>query len=112
MENKQIRIKSKISFSKESDIHSPWIRVSDDLRSNIRNGAYVQINANGKRAYCQIRGTQGEISRVEINEWYRNILGWTELPGEVEITIKETAFSGKYVLGKLILMISLELELV
>lgn len=95
MSRKQIDFKSKISNSKESDIHKPWIRVSEDLRDGIRSGSYVQIEANGRRAYCQIRGTQGEKGRVEINEWYRNILGWPELPGEVVLKIKEADILGK-----------------
>jgi hypothetical protein len=95
MFEKQIKFKCFISLSKENDVHKPWIRVSDDLRGGIHNGTYVQINANGKRAYCQIRGIQGAECRVEINEWYRNILGWSVLPDEVELTIKEANIIGK-----------------
>ena len=95
MSVKQIKLKSRVSSSKEIDTHSPWIRVSDDLRGGIRNGTYIQINANGKKAYSQIRGIQGEKGRVEMNEWYRNILGWDDLPGEVELHIKEADMLGK-----------------
>jgi len=76
------------------DVHKGWIRVSDelDLRKGIPNGAYVQLIANNRKVYCQIRGTPEKAGRIEMNEWYRNILGWRDPPTEAELTIKEVGF--------------------
>lgn len=93
---KVVKIKSRIFEAKPDDKYKGWIRVSNDLRKDIPNRAYVKVIANNRRVYCQIRGTQRKAERVEMNEWYRNALGWTDPPKEeVELTIKEVGFFGR-----------------
>ena len=88
-------MKMRIYEADLDDVHKGWIRVSQelDLRKGIANGAYVKVSANNRIVYCQIRGTPGKAGRVEINEWYRNTLGWTDLPNEeIELTVKKVGF--------------------
>jgi len=92
---KVIKLKSPISLANKDDEHKGWIRVSENLRKGIRNGAYVKIEAYKRKAYCQIRGTPKKEGRIEINEWYRNALGWTDPPEGIELIIKEVGLSGR-----------------
>lgn len=95
MAKKVIRLKSQVFEADLNDVHKGWIRISDDLRNDIPNGAYVKIITDNRKVYCQIRGTPKRVARVEINEWYRNALGWSEPPNEAELTIKEVGFFGR-----------------
>ncbi len=96
MAKKVISLKSQVSQSDLEDVHKNWIRVSEDLRDGIPNGAYAKVIANKKKIYCQSRGTPGKAGQIEINEWYRNALGWTDPPtGKVEMTIKEVGLLGR-----------------
>ena len=93
---KVIKFESQVSPAEPDDVHKGWIRVSDDLRNGVPNGAYIKVIANNRKVYCQVRGTPGKARRVEINEWYRNIFGWTDPPNEViEFTIKEVCSFGR-----------------
>ena len=91
-------MKVRIYKAGPDDVYKGWIRVSDelDLRKGIPNGAYVKVSANNRKVYCQIRGTPEEAGRVEMNEWYRNALGWTDPPNElVELTVKKVGLFGR-----------------
>jgi len=91
-----IKFKSLVSEAIREDVHKGWIRVSEDLRGDIPNGAYVQVIANNNKVCCQVRGTPNEIGCVRIAEWYRNVLGWTEPPSsEIELEIKEVGLLGR-----------------
>ena len=93
---KVIKLKSRISLANKGDEHKNWIRVSENLRKGIPNGAYVKIEAYKRKVYCQIKGTPNKEGRIEINEWYRNALGWTDPPKRIiELTIKETGLLGR-----------------
>lgn len=95
---KKTRFKAIISVAEPNDLHKGWIRVSENLRGEIPNATYVQVSANDKKVFCQVRGTQGRENRVEINEWYRNWLGWwgDEPPAEAqELEIQEVGFIGR-----------------
>ena len=88
-------MKVRINKADRDDMHKGWIRISQelDLRKGIRNMAYVKVSANNRKVYCQIRGTPEKAGRVEMNEWYRNALGWTDPPDEeVELTIEKVSF--------------------
>ena len=88
-------MKVRVYIADPDDKHKGWIRVSQelDLRKGIPNGAYVKVSANNRKVYCQIRGTPEKAGRVEINEWYRNALGWTDTPNEeIELTVKKVGF--------------------
>ena len=92
---KVIKLKSRISLANKDDEHKGWIRVSENLRKDIPSGAYVKIKAYKRKVYCQIKGTPKKEGRIEINEWYRNALGWTDPPKEIELTIKEVGLLGR-----------------
>ena len=88
-------MKVRVYIADPDDKHKAWIRVSQelDLRKGIPNGAYVKVSANNRKVYCQIRGIPEKAGRVEINEWYRNALGWTDTPNEeIELTVKKVGF--------------------
>ena len=89
------KVKSQVFAANPSDVHKSWIRVSENLRGAIPSGAYVRVTANNRTVYCQILGTPGKTGRIEINEWYRNSLGWTDPPIEAELTIKEVGLLGR-----------------
>ena|GEM_PF-1759883 len=89
---KVIYLKVRICKARPDEMHKGWIRISKSMREDIQNGSYVQIIAKGGKVYCQIRGEPKTAGWVEMNEWYRNLLGWTELPSEeVELTIKKVS---------------------
>jgi hypothetical protein len=96
MFKKPLKLKVHILPAKEDDMHMGWVRLSDDLRGEIANGSYVQIEANKKVINCQIRGTPGKLGRLEINEWYRNKLGWETPPNEAEIVVTKTGIAGRF----------------
>ena len=89
--NKEIEITANIRQSTKADSYKPWIRVPKSLRgSKIKNKQYVKIWVNDRFIYCQIRGTVDESSKnVEMNEHFRILLGWDEIPKE-EVTLKVT----------------------
>jgi hypothetical protein len=88
-------MKVRIYEAGRDEMHKGWIRISKelDLRKGIPNGAYVIVSANNRKVYCQIRGTLEKAGCVEMNEWYRNALGWTDTPNEeIELTVKKVGF--------------------
>lgn len=95
MAKRVIKLKSKVHEADPGDMYKGWIRVSEDLREDIPNRVYVRVIANNRKVYCQIRGTPGKAGLVEINEWYRNALGWTDPPNEAELTIEEVGLLGR-----------------
>jgi hypothetical protein len=76
-------------------MHKGWIIVSENLRKGIPNGAYIKLMVGNKKIFCQVRGTPGKNGRVEINEWYRNELGWTDPPDEAELVINQVGLLGR-----------------
>ena len=92
----KVSIRARISQARAEETHSGWIRVSKELRVTIPNGAYVKVSANARTVYCQIRGTPGVTGAVSINEWYRNALGWEDLPpSETELRIRRVCLLGR-----------------
>jgi len=89
MARRSITLKSQVFPADRDDMYKGWIRLSDDLRNGIQSGTYVQLIANRRKVCCLIRGTPGKAGRIEMNEWYRNTLGWSDPPNEAELTIKE-----------------------
>jgi hypothetical protein len=92
---KVLRLKSQIFVARKDDERKGWIRVSKNLRGIISDRAYVKVKVYKRKVYCQIRGTPNREGRIEINEWYRNALGWTDPPKEVELSIEEVGLLGR-----------------
>jgi hypothetical protein len=82
-------IKGFIKQANADDVNKPWIRISKEKRGNdFLNKDFICVEANGKRIYCQLRGTKNESStKIEISEHYRELLGWEDTP-ENEVTLK------------------------
>ncbi len=92
---KVLQLKSQILLANKNDERKGWIRVSKNLRGIISDRAYVKVKVYKRKVYCQIRGTPKKEGRIEINEWYRNALGWTDPPKEAELSIEEVGFLGR-----------------
>lgn len=79
----------------KEDIRKGWIRVSEKTRGYIPSASYVRIKANGRTIYCQIRGTNKGEGLIEINEWYRSLLGWDNTPESADFEFKQVGLSGR-----------------
>lgn len=70
-----------------------FLRISENLRHEIRNGDYIQLTTNNRTIYCQVRGTPNKIDTIKINEWYRELLGINIIPDtKIEFEIDKVSF--------------------
>src|SRR4030042_1356615 len=91
-----VEVNAPVKRASSEDVNKGWIRISKELRSGISSRAYVEVEANNRRIWCQVLGTPGEDGCVKMSEWYRELLGWTDLPTEnAHLKLKEVGFEGR-----------------
>jgi len=90
MSKRLVKVNAPLKKASQEDVNRGWIRISEELRGGISSRAYVEVEANNRKIWCQVLGTPGEHGCVKMSEWYREFLGWTELPVEnVHLTLRE-----------------------
>ena len=83
MSKKQTLVRGVVQSAHKEETNEGWIRVSSDIRGRIGSRSYVRIwtpDEPDQVVYCQVRGTPGRTGTIVINEWYREALGWNDLP--------------------------------
>lgn len=96
MSKRLVEVNAPLKKASSEDVNKGWIRISKGLRGGISSRAYVEVEANDRRIWCQVLGTPGEDGCVKMGEWYRELLGWTDLPTEnVRLKLREVGLRGK-----------------
>lgn len=79
-----------------------WVRISEKLREEIKNRTYVEIRRKGEQEraiLCQVRGTPDKTGVIRMNEWYREALGWHDLPSNfsesIELLVEPVGWRGR-----------------
>jgi hypothetical protein len=91
----KFKTKAFVKQATKEEMHAGFVRISENLRHEIRNGDYIQLTTNDRTIYCQVRGTPNKIDTIIINEWYRELLGINNIPDtEIELEIAKASFFG------------------
>ena len=87
-----IKVSAPLKYAKAVDEREGWIRISEDIRGNIPNASYVKVSNRNKTVCCQVRGTPKETSIIRINEYYRELLGFSSPQASITITVQRVRF--------------------
>lgn len=87
-----IEIIAPLKFAKSLDEREGWIRISEDIRNNIPNASYVKVSNGNRTVYCLVRGTPKETGLIRMNEYYRELLGFSSPRASITITVQRVKF--------------------
>lgn len=87
-----IKVIAPLKFAKSVDEREGWVRISEDVRGNIPNASYIKVSNGNRIVYCQVRGTPRETGVIRINEYYRELLGFSSPQASITITVQRVRF--------------------